>query len=92
MGRRALTESERHASLRRRCTAYVQTQQQAGRLPTFRELARRYRLSLDEVEALVEDTEGLEIVVGAQVGGGGGQFVFGTQGEWEVEYVEYGSA
>ena len=67
-----------------RFKAFVEAENSAGKLPTFRSLARRYKISQSLVLQIVEDCE-MNYNVGIRVGNGIG--LYDNQGSYTVEYL-----
>lgn len=57
--------------------------------PTFRQVAKRFKVTYDEIETVIDDYQGdgyLGMAVGMQVGGmGGGTYRFESRGQYLVE-------
>jgi hypothetical protein len=59
------------------------------RLPTFRQVAKRFSLNYDDIETLIYDSEHIDIIEGGRVGGlGGGVYVIETRGKFMLECYE----
>lgn len=59
------------------------------KLPTFRQIANRFKLSYDDIEILAQDCENVDIIEGGRVGGlGGGIYTYETRGEYLLECYE----
>ncbi len=72
--------------LERYCKRF-QERDKDGASPTFRQVAARFNIPHDDVEALIYDSPDLDEIVGMRVGGlGGGVFEFEHKGEHQVEY------
>lgn len=77
-------ELDTYIALCNRVKAYVALQNEHGELPTFRALARRYRVSIALIEQIVEDAD-LNYNIGIRTGMG--IYVHPRKGDYTVEYL-----
>ena len=81
-------ELERYHKLCHRLYEYVRqrTLNSEENLPTFRELARRYRITHHLVEQIIDDTDSLAYNIG--IGGHAGFFAYKHKGDYTAEWMD----
>lgn len=77
---------QKYIRLGRRVHKYVLKNQRDGRLPTVRELAKTFHLSMADMITLIEDNDDLSYNVGVRVGGG--YWIEHKIGDYTVEAEE----
>lgn len=75
-----------YRGLQQRFAAWVKRRTLTNKLPTFREAARRYHLNFDEIEQLISETRGLDLIVGIKTYSG--HAAFEHRGMYQIEWFE----
>lgn len=74
-----------YQKLKAKVIAFAKKRQLAGKYVTWRATRRKFKMTYDEIENLICDSDGvLSEVVGIRVNGG--IYEFRTKGEYQIEY------
>jgi len=84
----SIEKHDKYVELMDKVTEYVKSRGPCewSRLPTLREIGKKFKITIGQAEWIVEDCEQLELIVGIRAGGSICEFT--RQGDQRAEYVE----
>jgi hypothetical protein len=85
--KRLVAEMNAHEELVKKVKKYVIWHKERGGLPTLHAISQKFKITIDDAENIAESEDDLELVVGVKMGTG--FYEFKTQGEYQIDLIDF---